>query len=67
MPLSYLQQRQQMLEQSNNFYTAYDERFFKKGFANWFLNLQKFRGKIFFQSSWKHRKELIKLKINFLF
>ena len=51
-----------VINQSNNFYTAYDERFFKKGFANWFLNLQKFRGKIFFQSSWKHRKELIKLK-----
>ena len=55
-----------LIKQENNYYTAYDERFFKKGFENWTHHLERFKGKIFFPSSWKNKKELKNLKkINF--
>jgi hypothetical protein len=51
-----------LIKQENNYYTAYDERFFKKGFENWTHHLERFKGKIFFPSSWKNKKELKNLK-----
>ncbi|MDA9627113.1 hypothetical protein N9S53_01485 [Candidatus Pelagibacter sp.] len=57
-----------LINQENNFYTAYDERFFKKGFPEWVNQLERFKGKIFFPSAWKNKKELKNIKnINYSF
>ena len=55
-----------LINNEKNFYTAYDERFLKKGNKDWLNQVKNFKGKVFFPQSWKNLKELNKIKkINF--
>jgi hypothetical protein len=55
-----------LINNEKNFYTAYDERFFKKGVKDWLKQVKNFKGKVFFPPYWKNKKELDHIKnINF--